>query len=88
MHTKCLKEKAKAFSFLAHDSHYFGVGVKSNKYRYCSQVRNSYILRIPRKEFTETMVKDGKTWNDYVTDIDYKGYRINVAKYGEQWEYV
>jgi len=30
LHTKCESKKAKAFSILAHDSHYFGVGVKSN----------------------------------------------------------
>ena len=44
-------------------------------------------LREIEKNRTETTVNDGKTWNDYVTDIDYNGYRLNVVEYGEQREY-
>ena len=44
-------------------------------------------LKKIEKNHTETAVNDGKTWNDYVTGIDYNGYRINVAEYGEQREY-
>lgn len=44
-------------------------------------------LKEIEKNYTETIVKEGKTWNDYVTDIEYNGYRINVAEYGEELEY-
>lgn len=44
-------------------------------------------LKEIEKNYTETKVEDGIVWNDYVTDIDYNGYRINVAEYGEKREH-
>ena len=32
----------------------------------------------------EKILEDGKEWYDYVTDIDYRGYRVNLAEYGEE----
>lgn len=34
----------------------------------------------------EKTVEGGKEWYDHVTDIDYKGYRLNLAEYGEERE--
>ena len=31
----------------------------------------------------ETVLENGRTWYDYVTDIDYNGYGINLVEYGE-----
>ncbi len=34
------------------------------------------------KNYQEHVWKNGNEWYDYVTDIDYKGYKINLAEYG------
>ena len=44
-------------------------------------------LKETEKNYRETTVKNGKTWNDYVTDIDYNGHMVNAAEYGEQLEH-
>ena len=38
------------------------------------------------KNYMEITVKDGKTWTDCVTDIDYNGHKVNVVEYGEKRE--
>lgn len=40
-------------------------------------------LRKQEKNLQERNLKDGKSWYDYVTDIDYNGHKINVVEYGE-----
>lgn len=37
---------------------------------------------------SETDLETGKNWYDYVTDIDYKGYKVNLAEYGESREQI
>ena len=32
----------------------------------------------------ETKIKNGRYWHDYVSDIDYNGYKINLVEYGEE----
>lgn len=41
-------------------------------------------LRRGEKNYQESCLEDGKGWHDYVTDIDYNGYKINLAEYGEE----
>lgn len=40
-------------------------------------------LRKLERNYQEYQKKEGKAWYDYVTDIDHKGYRVNLAEYGE-----
>ena len=32
----------------------------------------------------EKILEDGKEWYDYVTDMDYRGYQLNLVEYGEK----
>lgn len=41
------------------------------------------VLKEQEKNRRETVPENGKTWYDYVTDIDYNGYGINLVEYGE-----
>lgn len=41
-------------------------------------------LKKMEKNYTETSIQEGKIWNDYVTDIDYNGFMINLVEYGEE----
>lgn len=41
-------------------------------------------LKETEKNYRET---NEKIWSDYVTDIDYNGHTVNVAKYGEQLDH-
>jgi len=38
------------------------------------------------KNYQERKRETGKEWHDYVTEIDYKGYKVNLAEYGEYQE--
>ncbi len=40
------------------------------------------------KNYQEQIWENGKKWYDYVTDIDYKGYKTNLAEYGEIREHI
>lgn len=40
-------------------------------------------LKKREKNYQENVIKDGKIWYDYVMDIDYNGYKVNLAEYGE-----
>lgn len=35
------------------------------------------------KNYQGRITGEGKEWHDYVTDIDYNGYKVNLAVYGE-----
>lgn len=39
-------------------------------------------LRRKEGNYQERVLEDGKEWHDYVTDIDYNGYRVNLVEYG------
>lgn len=38
------------------------------------------------KNYQEKGVENGKWWYDYVTEIDYNGYKVNMMEYGESRE--
>ena len=40
------------------------------------------------KNYQERKSGTGKEWYDYVTEIDYKGYKVNLAEYGEYREQI
>ena len=40
------------------------------------------------KNYQEGIRERGKNWYDYVTDVDYKGYKLNLAEYGESREHI
>lgn len=40
-------------------------------------------LKRLEKNYQEHVTENGKEWHDYVTDIDYNGYKVNLAEYGE-----
>ena len=41
-----------------------------------------------QKNYQERVTETGKEWHDYVTDIDYNGYKVNLVEYGEKKEKV
>ncbi len=43
-------------------------------------------LRRMEKNYQEEVSENGKSWYDYVTDIDYNGHKINMVEYGEEEE--
>ena len=43
-------------------------------------------LKRLEKNYQERIWETGKNWYDYVTDIDYKGYKVNLAEYVESRE--
>ena len=45
-------------------------------------------LKKREKNYQEQIWENGKKWYDYITDIDYKGYKINLAEYGEIKEHI
>lgn len=45
-------------------------------------------LKRLEKNYQERMGETGKNWYDYITDIDYKGNKVNLAEYGESRERV
>lgn len=45
-------------------------------------------LKRLEKNYQEGIRERGKNWYDYVTDIDYKGYKLNLAEYGESREHI
>lgn len=45
-------------------------------------------LKELQKNYQEHERETVKKWYDYVTDIDYKGHKVNLAEYGESREYV
>ena len=45
-------------------------------------------LKRLEKNYQERIWETGKNWYDYVTDIDYKGYKVNLAEYGESREHI
>ena len=45
-------------------------------------------LKGMEKNYREYALKTGKKWYDYVTDIDYNGYKVNLIEYGESMEHV
>lgn len=40
------------------------------------------------QNYQERKRETGKEWYDYVREIDYKGYKVNVAEYGEYQEQI
>lgn len=41
-------------------------------------------LKELEKNRKETKIKSGRYWHDYVNDMDYNGYQINLVEYGEE----
>lgn len=39
-----------------------------------------------KRNYQEREIQTGKEWHDYVTDIDYKGHKVNLAEHGESRE--
>lgn len=70
---------------------------KKEKWRYILRFKEGSIptiaseyreLREIEKNYREQKWKNGKEWYDYVTAIDYKGYKVNLAEYGECQTYM
>ena len=45
-------------------------------------------LKELQKNYQECVREGMKEWYDYVTDIDYKGHKVNLAEYGESREHI